>query len=735
MSALTSSPTGLIFTPAGSKPLSQARVGRTAGGVKRVYCKDVKGYGVELKGARTTKLELPKRKQDSLGVTHRYLVFQVNVPAGRDFAVELTVSDTNHFRYRLILSTAIKSAGASNGGDAGRTGRRSGGSGSNKRNPGNPLHFQLPLRMAKTKWSNVVVDVVALTHATFGDVHGAMFRCVDSVAITASCRLRNVFSALENPISSPNAVPAHLALRLVNGRPPRTIFVDGGNGNENNSRGSMLSPTSPRERKVFSSFPTAPSTRSATTAANGSASQRTPSRTPRLPLPSPVPTLAHASGAAAAAAMVSPSLPSPPATVKLAFGTRVRQSPKVVDSAAGPSPQRSARTARARPTNKNQQIKRHALSSRSPPLGNENQEKAAYNYWDELPRRRFPKSTDENDEFPAAGVAAASLSQPHRIPSAMDRYGEGSPLSPPTNTAAVLDAMPSPSTGSEAEALSAEMRAIGGPTASSSEMALTPPREDAKAAQEREPEATPSREYDGEEERDDMYDEYEDGAEEGDDDGLVENGRIDDGIRVDEEDVKEAMAAIRERVFVEDAEEEDEPFARSYDEGGARDYVEDDAAYDDDYEEGEVEAAVYADDGDAENDEEAAARIADLYAQLELKRRQIAQMEAEFSDGEVYDDGEENGRPEYEDVDDYEEAGEMEEEETARPPLENDMFVGDVSDDMVNMGAMEEDELSSGFIAKATEEGDGDEDDEELIFDPILDCYYSPRTNTYFERQ
>ena len=55
-----------------------------------------------------------------------------------------------------------------------------------------------------------------------------------------------------------------------------------------------------------------------------------------------------------------------------------------------------------------------------------------------------------------------------------------------------------------------------------------------------------------------MYDEYEDGAEEGDDDGLVENGRIDDGIRVDEEDVKEAMAAIRERVFVEDAEEEDE---------------------------------------------------------------------------------------------------------------------------------------------------------------------------------
>ena len=683
------------------------------------------------------------------------------MPAGRDVALELTVSDTNHFRYRLILSTAIKRAAAA--------AAAGGGGSSRKRNPGNPLHFQLPLRMAKTKWTNVVVDVVALTQATFGDVHGAKFRCVDNVAITANCRLRNVFSALENPVAVPSAVPAHLELRLANGRPPRTVFVDGeGNGKQNSGGGGgddngLLSPTAPspatdRERKLFSSFPTAPSARSTTAAATSSSSSsaRTPARTPRLPLPSPVPTLVHAPGAAAAAAMVSPSLPSPPASVRLAFGTRVGRGINVVDSAAGASPPRSAKAIRPRSSKKKQelqrQMNRRALSSRSPARGNvEHEKKATSNYWDELPRRRFPKSTDENDEFMAA--EAASPTHPHRIPSAMDRYGEGSPLSPPTNIAVVRDAMPSPSLGSEAERLSFAVQAIGGPSVSASPAAVeavaTPVREEEEVPQDHEPEATPPREYedmgeDGLGDVYDEYDEYDEVTEEGEDDdghrhAFVEEGDFDE-MCADEEDVKEAMDALRERVFVEDAaavvvveeEEEDEPFAGSYNEaveGSALRQTEDDVGYDDmangdgdGYEE-DVEAAAYVDDEDAENDEEAAARIADLYAQLESKRRQIAQMEAEFSDAETNEREESHGMPGYGD--------DVDEEETARPPLEEDMCVGDVSDDMVNMGGMGEGD----FITSAAQADEDAEDDEELIFDPILDCYYSPRTNTYFERQ
>ena len=68
--------------------------------------------------------------------------------------------------------------------------------------------------------------------------------------------------------------------------------------------------------------------------------------------------------------------------------------------------------------------------------------------------------------------------------------------------------------------------------------------------------------------------------------------------------------------------------------------------------------------------------------------------------------------------------------EGAGLPLDDSVRVGDVSEDVVNLGRMKEDELA-GFASAE----DDVEEDEELIFDPILDCYYSPRTNTYFERQ
>ena len=92
------------------------------------------------------------------------------------------------------------------------------------------------------------------------------------------------------------------------------------------------------------------------------------------------------------------------------------------------------------------------------------------------------------------------------------------------------------------------------------------------------------------------------------------------------------------------------------------------------------------DDDDAENDEEAEARIAYLYSQLELKRRQIAQMEAEFSDADM--DGQENtNTPRY-----YEAADDG--GEGAGLPLDDSVRVGDVSEDVVNLGRMKEDELA-----------------------------------------
>ena len=674
MSALTSSPTGLIFTSVGAKPLDAARVSRS--GVKRVYCKQVKGYGVELKGPRTTRMELPRGKRESLGVTHRYLVFQVNVPAGRDFAIEITVSDTNHFRYRLILSTAIKTASQTQAVPT-------------RRNPGNPLHFQLPLRLAKTKWTSIVVDVMQLTQETFGEIHNAMFRCCDAVAVTANCRIRNIFSALENPISVPNAVPAHLSLRMANGQAAKWVFVNGTDQSAVDASSSLVR-MSPAQRKGRVS--------------NRSDRSSLTTQTPRLPLPSPAPTLLHAPGAKAAADAVSPSLPSSPPSVKLAFGTRV--SPSKVDSAVGPSPVRSGNKASRRPASRQPQPSK--TPSRSTPISE--------NYWDQLPRRRFANNTDENDEF-----TAKTTREHHRVPRAMELYGEGSPLSPPNIM--VEDAMVSPSLGSSDKAMH--------------ENSLREEADDMEESFEREPDATPSRGYLPSEEHDSKEllqehsrNENQEGEDEHDDAETDSSG--------DKAGVLEVMGALREKILENRASESVTNMTEGVDIDGADQFLQghveptdmhevEDAASFSEYEESDDDNE---EDENDENDEEAAARIAYLYSQLELKRRQIARMEADFSDTEA-------GREEDKQEQQESFADNHEDHESS---MEN--FIDDI--DIVNMG--EESELQAlghtneeiGNIRGKNmnldkEEEEEEEEEEELIFDPILDCYYSPRTNTYFE--
>ena len=97
-----------------------------------------------------------------------------------------------------------------------------------------------------------------------------------------------------------------------------------------------------------------------------------------------------------------------------------------------------------------------------------------------------------------------------------------------------------------------------------------------------------------------------------------------------------------------------------------------------------------ADDGtDNVVEEEAEARIAFLYSQLEMKRRQIQRMEAEFND-----------------VDDF-----MRNDNTDNTDI-TDITDNTDNDEMVLM----EDSVT-------------DDEEEELVFDPILQCFYSPKTN------
>ena len=104
-----------------------------------------------------------------------------------------------------------------------------------------------------------------------------------------------------------------------------------------------------------------------------------------------------------------------------------------------------------------------------------------------------------------------------------------------------------------------------------------------------------------------------------------------------------------------------------------------------------------------EEENDAEAHIAFLYSQLELKRRQIHRIEADLS-GDEEDQLEELEELNNDGLDLYE---------------EEDSNDGVMLMDDNDMDALRGDEEEEG--------------EEELVFDPILQCFYSPKTNQYYE--
>ena len=90
-----------VFGASGSNPTSNWKV---SGAVQRVYDKSVKGYVFCCEGGPSAKMQLPKDDRRSLGLVQPFLVLQINVPATKPFALELSISDTSRSRRRSACS-------------------------------------------------------------------------------------------------------------------------------------------------------------------------------------------------------------------------------------------------------------------------------------------------------------------------------------------------------------------------------------------------------------------------------------------------------------------------------------------------------------------------------------------------------------------------------------------------------------------------------------------------------
>ncbi|XP_007469084.1 PREDICTED: uncharacterized protein C3orf67 homolog [Lipotes vexillifer] len=158
-----------IFSAQGKNPGAKWKILGSPSVIWKEFDKEVKSFVFVLEGSsQTNKIQLPKENKQILGLIQRFLVLQIYIPLGQDFATELLITDLRNIKRRLYLSTVYKELSST------------------------PLHAKIPLFMIKRKiWCNLCIDLVAFTSEIF---KGAVFQSLDGIIVSANCKLRKIFT-------------------------------------------------------------------------------------------------------------------------------------------------------------------------------------------------------------------------------------------------------------------------------------------------------------------------------------------------------------------------------------------------------------------------------------------------------------------------------------------------------------------------------------------------------------
>ncbi|XP_026866766.2 uncharacterized protein C3orf67 homolog isoform X1 [Electrophorus electricus] len=164
-----------IFSAQGKDPVAKWKLSGGQPSIRRVFDKQVKGFVYNLEGSsQTHKMQLPKDGKMPLVLIQRFVVLQVNVPLGKDFSTELVITDQEHLKRRLYLSTVHKEFSAT------------------------PLHARIPLiGLRRNIWCNLCIDLGTFTAELF---RGAEFLSLDGIVISACCKVRRIFTMRTEPV-------------------------------------------------------------------------------------------------------------------------------------------------------------------------------------------------------------------------------------------------------------------------------------------------------------------------------------------------------------------------------------------------------------------------------------------------------------------------------------------------------------------------------------------------------
>ncbi|XP_071960395.1 protein CFAP20DC-like [Antedon mediterranea] len=166
-----------VFSSQGKDPLMKWKLSGGTSSFSKVYDKEIKSYCHVVEGATaSTKMLLPKDAKQLLVLIQRFFVIQLYVSLGQDFSVELGICDMSNNKRRIVLSTSHKEVSVT------------------------PLHAKIPLAiLKKSVWLNLCFDMVSFVGEAF---KGQTFKSLDSITISASCKLRKIFTLKTQPLDN-----------------------------------------------------------------------------------------------------------------------------------------------------------------------------------------------------------------------------------------------------------------------------------------------------------------------------------------------------------------------------------------------------------------------------------------------------------------------------------------------------------------------------------------------------
>ena len=138
------------------------------GKCRKVYDKSAKSYMHLLDTGGLSRMNIPKDNKTPLAIIQGHIVFQIYLFSQKNFSIEISITDTQKTRHRMIFSANLRDL--------------------------NMNYFTCVIPMAEVPigtWVNLSIDVLSFVTYCFKDI---TFKSIDNIMFTASGKIRRIFT-------------------------------------------------------------------------------------------------------------------------------------------------------------------------------------------------------------------------------------------------------------------------------------------------------------------------------------------------------------------------------------------------------------------------------------------------------------------------------------------------------------------------------------------------------------